>query len=492
MTLAISKSKYVAGLQCPKLLWTLYNDRNAIPPPDAAKQAIFDTGHMVGDLAKDLFPEGVEIAWSDDPNVRIERTVAETLERMKQRIPLYEASFLVDGCYCRADLLVPAAGEAWDLYEVKSATSVKDVNLHDVAFQAWAIEQSGVRLDRLYLVHLDNTYVRQGEIDIHELFHAEDVTGRARDLMPDVPQNVRRMQAVIAGERPGTSIGEHCSDPYECDLWPACSSFLPHDNVLDLYRVRKRDAFAMISDGVTSVADISPAALNAKQRIQQEAICTGVTHVDAEEIHTWLTGLEYPLHCFDFETMMPAVPLFDGTRPYQQIPFQFSLHIVDGPGAEPHHVEFLAENAVDPRPELIDALGAIGPEGTILAYNIGFEQARLRELAADFPAHAGFLLGLVGRFQDLIVPFRNFWWHDARQRGSCSLKYVLPAVTGTTYKGMEIAEGSQAAREFQRVVFGNVDPSEKARVLAALRIYCAQDTLALVDVIDALREATCS
>ena len=487
MTVAISKSKYVSGLQCPTLLWTQYNDPNSIPKPDAAKLAIFETGHKVGDLAKDLFPGGTEISWSDDPKGRMERTAAETQELMKRRVPLYEASFLIDGCYCRADLLVPTDGEAWDLYEVKSATGVKDVNLHDVAFQAWAIERFGVRLDRLYLVHLDNTFVRQGEIDVQGLFHAEDVTTRARALMPDVPQNVQRMQATIAGERPGTPIGEHCSDPYVCDLWPACSSFLPQDSVLDLYRIRKGDAFTLIGNGVTSVVDVSPSALNAKQMVQQEAIRTGETHVQADEIHAWLAGLEYPLHCFDFETMMPAVPLFDGTRPYQQIPFQFSLHIVDSPGAEPRHIEFLAEDAVDPRPGLIEALGAIGPEGTILAYNMGFEQARLRELAEAFPAHAEFLLGLVSRFQDLIVPFRNFWWHDARQRGRCSLKYVLPAVTGTTYEGMEIAEGGQAAREFQRDVFGDVAPDEKQRVLGALRTYCAQDTQALVDVLAELR-----
>lgn len=489
MPLAISKSKYVTGLQCLKLLWTQYNDRDAIPPPDAATQAKFDTGHVVGDLAKDLFPGGIEIAWSDDPNGRMERTAAETLELLKQRVPLYEASFLIDGCYCRADLLVPAADDAWDLYEVKSTTGVKDVNLHDVAFQAWAIERCGVRLDRLYLVHLDNTYVRQGQIDVHGLFHAENVTERARELMPGVPRNVESMLAVIAGVRPEAPIGEHCSDPYDCDLWPACSSFLPTANVLDLYRMRKREAFAMIGDSVLCMVDVPPADLNAKQRIQQEAIRTGATHVQAEKIHAWLAGLEYPLHCFDFETMMPAIPLFDGTRPFQQIPFQFSLHIVDDPGAKPRHVEFLAETAVDPRPDLIEALSAIGPEGTILAYNMGFEQARLRELAADFPAHTEFLFGLVGRFQDLILPFRSFWWHDARQGGSCSLKYVLPAVTGTTYEGMEIAEGGQAAREFMRVVFGTVDAAEKARVLAALRTYCAQDTLALVQVLRALRSA---
>jgi len=490
MTPAISKSKYVSGLQCPKLLWTQYNNPDSIPKPDAAKRSIFETGHMVGDLAKDLFPGGAEISWSDDPKGRIGRTVAETQELMKRRVPLYEASFLADGCYCRADLLVPAAGEAWDLYEVKSATRVNNINLHDVAFQAWAIQRCGVRLDRLYLVHLDNTYVRQGKIDVQDLFHTEDVTKLARELLPDVPQNVKRMQAVIAGEQPGTPIGEHCSDPYVCDLWPACSSFLPQDNVLDLYRVRKGDAFAMIGDGVTSVVDVSPAALNAKQLIQQEAIRTGLMYIQAKELQAWLAGLEYPLHCFDFETMMPAVPLFDGTRPYQQIPFQFSLHIVDSPGAEPRHVEFLAENAVDPRPGLIDALGAIGPEGTILAYNMGFEQARLRELAAGFPTQAEFLLRLVDRFQDLIVPFRSFWWHDARQHGSCSLKYVLPAVTGKTYEGMEIAEGGQAAREFQRVVFGDVTPDEKQRVLSALLTYCAQDTQALLDVLGVLREAT--
>ncbi len=490
MTAAVSKSKYVAGLQCPKLLWTHYNDRRAIPLPDAAKQTIFDTGHLVGELAKDLFPGGVEILWNDDAKGPMERTAAETLELMKQRIPLYEASFLVDGCYCRADLLVPADSETWDLYEVKSATGVKDVNLHDVAFQAWAIERCGVMLDRLYLVHLDNAYVRQGEIDVQGLFHAEDVTANARAVMPDVSQNVRRMQAVIAGERPATPIGEHCLDPYRCDLWPACSSFLPHDCVLDLYRLGKKKAFTMIAGDVTRLVDVPAAELSAKQCIQQEATRSGRTWIQPAEIRQWIDGLSYPIHCFDFETMMPAVPLFDGTRPYQQIPFQFSLHSIDAPGARPRHVEFLAETAADPRPALIEALRAIGPEGIILAYNMGFEQARLREMAADFPAHAVFLLGLVERFQDLIIPFRNFWWHDASQRGSCSLKSVLPAVTGTTYEGMEITEGGQAAREFQRVVFGNVDAAERSRVLAALRTYCAQDTLALVDVIGALSEAT--
>lgn len=489
MPSAISKSKYLAGLQCPKLLWTHYNDRDSIPPPGPDKQAIFDAGHVVGDLAKDLFPGGVEIDWSGG----LEATMARTLELMQRRIPLYEASFLVDGCYCRADLLVPAGEDAWNLYEVKSSTRVKDVNLHDVAFQACAIERCGGKLDRLHLVHIDNSYVRQGAIDVHGLFHIEDVTERARQLQPDVLPRARRMHEVIAGERPDTPIGRHCFQPYPCDLWDRCAAHLPDRSVLDLYRIRKAQAFRWIDAGITGLADVPASQLTGPQRIQQQAVRSGQPQVQVREIRRWLDELEHPLYCLDFETMNPAIPLFYGSRPFEHIPFQFSLHVLENADTEPQHHEFLATKAVDPRAALadalVDALDGIGQGGTLLAFNASFERRVIRNLADDVPRHAEFLRGLDGRFEDLATPFSSFWYHDARQGGSCSLKAVLPALTDTSYLGMEIAAGGQAMREFERVVFGSVPAEEKERVLGALREYCAQDTLALVQVLRALDSA---
>ena len=483
MKATISKSKYLADLQCPKLLWHHYNARDAFPPIDTAKQAIFDIGHRVGDLAKDLYPDGAEVSW----NRNLDRTITETQKLFLQGKPIYEASFEVDGCYCRADIMVPREGDAWDLYEVKSATKVKDINIADVAFQAHVIGRSGITLDRLFLVHIDNSYVRQGDIDPEGLFHAEDVTSQARALLPEVGSKVAAMHGIIAGDCPSTAIGEHCSDPYDCDLWDRCSQFLPKFDVSQLYRARKKKVFELIAKGITDLGEVPPSELSPGQLVQQQVVQSGQTHIEPGLIRAWIDELEYPLHCFDFETMNPAVPLLNGTRPYQQIPFQFSLHILEKEGAVPHHVEFLAESPGDPRPALLEALKAIGPTGTILAYNMGFERRILRGLADAFPAHHAFLSNLSGRFQDLITPFINFWYYNADQKGSCSLKYVLPVLTGTTYEGMEISEGGQAMREYVRVVYGDVSVKEKASVLHALREYCEQDTNALLDILDALK-----
>jgi len=486
MTITISKSKYLNGLQCSKLLWYQFNDRDALPPPNPATQAIFDTGHYVGDLAKGLYPDGIEVPWNRD----LSKTCSDTLELLTQSRPIFEASFEADGCYCRVDILVPAGDDVWDLYEVKSSTRVKDVNLADVAFQARLLELSGVKLGRLFLVHIDSSYVRQGDIDPQGLFHSEDVTEQARAHQPSISDRVDAMRGIIDGPCPDIGIGEHCSNPYDCDLWDQCSACLPQDPVLHLYRAKKK-AFGLIDRGITSIVDVPVDELNSKQLIQQKAISAGQPHIEPEPIGKWLDGLEYPLHCFDFETMMPAVPLFDGTRPYQQISFQFSLHIIDSEGAEPRHIEFLAEDPTDPRPALLDALKAIGPTGTILAYNMSFELMILRQLGGAFPAYNQFLSDLIGRFEDLLTPFREFWYYSPGQKGSCSLKYVLPAMTDVSYEGMEISDGGQAMREFQRVVFGEVEEGEKTRVLEGLRTYCTQDTQALLDVLDALKSLYC-
>jgi hypothetical protein len=486
LTATISKSRYLAGLQCPKLLWHHLRAPDLVPPPDPALQAIFDTGHAVGDLAKQLFPDGVEVPWSGD----LAQTVAVTRELLAARRPIFEASFEHDRCYCRADILAPTGAGAWDLYEVKSGTTVKDVNIEDVAFQAQVIEQSGLVLDRLAVMHVDSRYVRRGAIDPAGLLQAEDVTVRARAAQPGVAGRVAAMQAMLAGECPDMPLGTHCHEPYACVLRPLCSAFLPAHDVTQLYRASKARVYDLIARGITALADVPDSDLSAAHRVQREAIVAGRRVVEAVPLRAWLAGLEYPLHCLDFETMNPAVPLVDGTRPYQQVPFQFSLHVVDGEGAEPRHVEHLACTPGDPRPGLIEALRTVGTlarAGTVLAYNAPFERGVLRGLAEAFPEHGAFLTAVVARFEDLKTPFSRFWVHDAGQRGSCSLKQVLPTLTSLSYGGLAIADGNQASREFMRVVFGDAPAHERAAVLDGLREYCRQDTWAMVEVLGVLR-----
>ena len=443
---ALSKSRYLSGLQCPLLLWTHFNDRGAIPPPDAATQWIFDTGHRVGALAQSLWPDGEEVPLSR----KLEKTAEWTRELLRRRIPIFEASFLIDGRYCRSDILEPVGVNAWNMIEVKSSTKVKEVNLHDVAFQANALRRAGLRLERLELMHIDRSYVRQGELDAAGLFHREDVTDRAVAYGEGLDERVDAMHAIISGERPIVDIGAHCHSPYNCDLIEQC------------WRGQARER-------------------NVGRAPHEH-------QVRPDGLREWLDRLEYPIHHFDFETMATALPRFQRTRPYQRIPFQFSLHIEPTPGGECEHVEFLSMDPIDPRPLLLEALEAIGPTGTVLVFNESFEKSVLRELARDFPHATALVDDLIGRMQDLIVPFRAWDLYDPSQHGSCSLKDVLPAWTSLDYADLQIGDGQQAAREYEQAVFGDQSFEQRDRVAAALREYCGQDTWAMVELLRVARE----
>jgi hypothetical protein len=481
----ISKSKYLAGIRCPKLLWTLYNEPALIPAPSPALQARFDVGRDVGRLAQRLWPGGVEVPYTPGD---LAATVTRTQELMGRRVPLFEASFLVDGRYCRVDILEPVGEAGWNLVEVKSGTSLKPEHLDDVAFQADTLARAEVDLRRLLLQHLNNEYVRAGEIDPAAILCAKDVTAACQPIRSAIDVHVSEMRAVIAGARPDTPIGPHCNAPSPCVLKDACWDWLPAHNVTTLHGARSEKSFARLAQGIAELGDVPDSQLTPKQRIQKACALTGALHVEPPEIRRWLSRLRYPLYLLDFETMSPAIPLLEGTRPYQRIPFQFSLHILAEPGAAPRHSEFLAETPTDPRPALLDALGTIGAGGTVLAYNMSFEQGVLRELGRDFPDRARQCSDLIARIADLITPFRAFHLYHPDQRGSCSLKAVLPAFTGRGYAGLEIQEGEQASREYLRVVCGDVPADEKARTLQALRDYCRRDTLAMVELLDVLNQ----
>jgi hypothetical protein len=499
-SLYISKSKYLAGLQCPKLLWTQFNERELIPGPDDAQQHIFDTGHMVGDLAKRLYPGGKEVPMLYRAKDAIELTVTATQDLMKRRIPIFEASFLVDGRYCRVDVLVPVpgpdgdrqSGDQWDLIEVKSSARVKDVNIKDVSFQYDALTRAGVDINRLYLMHIDTSYVRGDNFEVERFFHLEDVTDRAMRLIEYVPAALNRMFDTIAGPDPDTPIGPRCTSPYTCPLKDVCWSVLPDGNVTDLYRAGAR-AFGFLDEGIFSITNIPASKLTPRQEIQKKALIADEVQVDHKALRGWMDGLKYPLYHLDFETMNPAIPPLPGMRPYQRIPFQFSLHIQQEPGARPEHVEYLAtwiDQPVpgDPRGDLIEALKAIGPDGTVLCWNMGFEKGVLEDLAEVFPAEADRLADLVERMDDLIIPFRSFWVYHPRQKGNCSLKAVLPALTDFDYDDLAIGDGNQAARQYQQALYGNVTTKDRALIFKNLLEYCKLDTMAMVEILRRLEK----
>jgi hypothetical protein len=482
--LMLSKSRYLNGLQCPRLLWVAINEPERLPEPDAATQHIFDQGHLVGELAKKLFPGGVDIPVEDFID-----NIKQTKELLCQRKPLFEGGFLAGNLFARADILNPVGETAWDIIEVKSSTSVKDVNIHDVAFQKYCYEQAGLEINRCFLMHINNQYVRNGDINPEQLFALEDITDQVGEIFGELPTRIEDMLEIIGmGECPAIDIGPHCSNPYSCDL-AECWDGLPAHHVFTLY-YGGRKSFQLYNDGILTINEIPPTfTLNDKQRIQRDCVINGVPYLDKDAVRQFLAKLEYPLYFLDFETFGTAIPLFDGVRPYQNIPFQFSLHVQESSNGDIKHYEYLADGREDPRPELLESLGRlIGESGSILAYNKSFEETVLREAAQAFPESTEWIDGVINRLIDLIVPFRSFHYYNPLQNGSASLKKVLPAITGQGYDEMAIAKGDDASLAFLRITFDDVSPEEVERVRADLLSYCKMDTEGMVRIVERLEE----
>lgn len=479
-----SKSRYLLGLQCPRYLWISLNQPELIPAPDMVTRYLFNQGNKVGELAKKLFHDGINVATDDFSN-----NIRMTRELLPERRPLFEAGIAAGRFYCRPDVLNPAKGNRWDIIEVKSSTTVKDVNIHDVAFQKFCCEKSGIEVGRCFLAHVNNQYVKMGEINPREFLAITDITSKVIEAGWGIEDRADTMLEIISGEVcPIVDIGKHCKDPYECPLID-CWEGIPEHSVFTLYRGGKK-AYELYGNGIIKIVDIPKTyLLNSKQQIQQRCIASGKPHVNSEGIREFLLSLQYPLYYLDFETIGPAVPMFDGTRPYQAVPFQFSLHIVKEAGGSPDHLSFLASGTGDPRPAFLAELKkALGESGSIIVYNQSFEEGILKELAIVFPKYTDWVSGVRGRLVDLLLPFSRFCYYHLAQKGSASLKAVLPAVTGRGYEGMDITDGQTASNTFEKITYGEVPEEERNKVRADLEKYCALDTKGMIWIVDELQK----
>lgn len=482
------------GRQCSKLLWFRYNAKDQIPAPKEAQQAIFDQGHLVGALAKQLFPGGIEI---DPEPADLEGAIRLTQNALFLRRPIYEATRSFGGGCARADILIPVAGYAWDLVEVKSSTQLKEeVHLPDLAFQAYVFTGAGMKLRKCFLAHINNEFVRHGPVDPKKFFTLQDVTRPVLVMTREIQDQIDAMQRVISAKsHPDIQIGPHCDNPYSCPLHDRCWSFLPEASVFTLYRGGAK-CFSLLQQGIQKLADIpANVTLTDNQAIQRAALLAGKPHVDRPALAAFLGQLKYPISFLDFETFGTAIPLFDGVRSYQQIPFQFSLHIVRQPGGkssfDPEHHSFLAKGTTDPRPEFMRQLRAVLPEtGSVLTYNASFETSRLKECCELLLDYKPWLRKVTPRVVDLLLPFRGFRYHHPDQNGSNSMKAVLPAITGKGYEGLAIQEGGAASREFLRVTYGDVTAAERRRVRRDLEEYCGLDTFGMVQIVNQLKHLT--
>jgi len=480
----LSKSLYIRGLQCHK---SLYLDRRrpelrSEPTPEL--EALWASGHEVGDFARMLFPGGVVVPFE---GLTGDEQLAKTREEIDRGTKaIYEATFSHDDVFVKADIIVRNRG-CWDLYEVKSSTSVKEHHWDDVAVQYHVLSGSGLPVHKAYLVHINNGYVRDGDIVPEELFVLQDITGIVKGKQPSISDTLAEMRAVLRGAMPEIDIGPHCSDPYECDFTNYCWRHVPEDSVFSL-RGRGIDRWELYRQGVVKLEDVPLDSLNLMQRMQVEYHLDRKSHADPAKVREFLEKVRYPLCFLDFETFAPAIPRYDGTRPYQQVPFQYSLHRIDAPGEEARHYEYLAQPGVDPRREIAEKLLGEIPEGAcVLVYNMAFEKRVLRESGEFLPKLRKRLNALAGGIIDLMEPFKRRDIYHWRMNGSYSLKSVLPVlVPEMMYEHLEIRDGAMASEAY--FAMENIaDPAELARLRNALLEYCRQDTLGLVRLLEKMR-----
>ncbi len=472
----LSKSTFIRGTQCEKSLYLYKHHYNLKDPIPTSLQAVFDQGTNIGLLAQSLFPNGVDA--SPVNHFRMVESVGKTRDFISQgQTIIYEATFLYNDVLAALDVLVKDH-DGWIAYEVKSSTKVSDTYIKDAAIQYYTITNSGIDLKDISIVHINNQYTKDGELDLHQLFSIESVYDQVLDYLPRIPNEVRRLKNVIESpEIPQVDIGPHCSDPYDCDFKGTCWKHIPEYSVFNISRLNVDKKFDLYNQGLVTLdqIDLSQTDLNPNQLLQVQSELNGSSHIDIDEIRNFTNGLNYPLYYLDFETIGPAVPKYNGSRPYQQLVFQYSLHIQETPTPDLEHREYLADPSQDPRIGFIEQLiQDCGTSGDILVYNIGFERGKLNDLIEVFPEYSNELRGIVNRLKDLMIPFQQKWYYTPEMKGSYSIKSVLPAlVPELSYNDLEIKEGGTASNTFLSMVNGTFIGNEEETRKQLFRFYAA-------------------
>ncbi len=491
----LSKSKYCGLWQCPKIAW-LKKYKSEELTLDGSVLSRMEAGNEVGDLAMGLFGDFIEVTAYNGEKLDLSKMIENTKLEMGKGTPIIcEASFDYNGLYCAVDILKKQDG-GWAIYEVKSSTKHDDnqddkpVYIADVAYQKYVLENCGVKLTGTYLVCINGDYVFDGSLDISKLFTVSDVAEAVAVEEKNIAANLSIAERLLnCSDEPDIDLSTNCKNPYLCGFWKYCSKHVPEQSVFNLYRMRFNKKIEYYRKGLITYEDLilSPKITNDKQLRQMEfALQDKGTYVEKDNIRDFLGTLSYPLYFLDFETMQPVIPKYVGTKPYAQIPFQYSLHYIESEGGELKHKEFLAESGTDPRRALAERLCEDIPMNVcVTAYNKAFECTRIKELAETFPDLAEHLLNIRDNVVDLLVPFQSGYYYKREMGGSFSIKSVLPAIfpddPSLDYHNLEgVHNGGEAMTIFPKIQF--MDPEEQKEARHNLLKYCELDTYAMVKV----------
>lgn len=485
----ISKSQYLKGRHCLKRIWLYNYHRELMEDRSAFQEAILIQGIEVGNLAQSLFPGGVLI--SEDY-----RNLSGAIEHTKQAITnnapaIFEATFVFENILIRVDILKKNNDGTYDLIEVKSSTSVKKEHLPDCAVQLYVLQGLGFKINHVCVMHLNNKYIRRGGLDVSQLFIIEKVNEKIDNELTKVPHYLNQINDVLAkSEEPFWRIGSICNNPYTCEFKNHCWKDISVKSIHSISRITEKQRQSLMESNILLIRDVpDDFKLTELQAVQVTCEKNQKRFLDYDAIKNFLAGLQYPLYFLDFETYGYAIPQYEGTRPYQHLPFQYSLHVRRHPDAELEHYEFLFDKKENPSRALAEHLTQhIGSEGSVIVYYASFEGGRIDEMSGEFVDLAPQLISIKNRLWDLQVPFAKKWICDPAFNGSASIKNILPVlVPDLSYSDLEIQKGDVAQLKYLELINFPNENLERNKIKNALLEYCGLDTLAMVYILDSLK-----
>ena len=483
----LSKSRYTMGITCPKKLWlSCFKPEVAIETDNS----VFENGNRVGDLARHLFGDDYILI---DYDLGIQSMLDETKKYMKESPNIIcEASFNYDGNFCSVDILKNNP-DGVEIYEVKSSTNVEKIYLDDISYQAWVLKKCGLNVKKCYLVYINNKYVFNKELDIHKYFKIEDVTS---DLDENIEVKVNKLKKVIDIDvEPNIDLSNSCHEPYDCPFFNYCIKSLPKPNIFDIgWHTNFSKKLVMYEKELYSFKDILDVEqLNDKAYNQVNMYVNNLKPlINKDRIKEFLSTLKYPLYFLDFESYQAVIPNIDGTVPYQQICFQYSLHILDE-NNNLTHKEFLSDDYNgNPMYVLCKSLCEdIPKDSCVIVYNQTFEKTRLKEMAELFPEFSDHLLNIRDNIVDIAVIFANQYYYTKDMGGSFSIKKVLPALYPNDpeldYHNLnDVHKGDEASNTY--LSLKDLEKTEELKLRHSLLKYCELDTYAMVKIYEKLKE----
>lgn len=486
MSVQISKSDYMLFLKHPAWLWLKKHDKSKLPPVDEDTQSIFDAGHLFETYAEQLFPSGLRLSFADyDEYLNLP---ARTTKALNEDIKtIFQGRFEYKQLTFICDIIVVVGDKVVDLYEIKSSTKVRPEHELDLAFQLVVLEACGYKVNTIAVIHVNSSYVRSGAIKANEIVTTADITEIVKEKRDETKANIERALQVVAS-------------PNIPNISPSLADMGSYGDWLDIYRtlttVDPDSIYDLFNGGASRIGKLEELKINRlvdihdefpltdKQRFQVLATKQNKEIINKSEIKKFLEKLKYPLYFLDYETLSSVIPSFDGLSPYQDVPFQYSLHTLDKPGGKLTHAMYLHKENTNPAKALSESLKSnIGTKGSVLVWNEGFEKNCNTSLGKLLPELELFYEQLNERIIDLMIPFSSNWYVHKNFGGSASLKKVLPVlVTELSYKELGISDGLLAQRLWMEAVLEGKRDDSKAQIFKDLEEYCKLDTLAMVEI----------